>query len=88
MWWHLFLDIWNGVGMMDNPANYSSSVDLYTDASGHFGSAAWCGCQWLQVPWWDAMGKWSIAVKELIPIVLASMLWGSRWQGCLVIAHL
>ena len=34
MWWHLFLDTWNGVGMMDNPANYSSSVDLYTDASG------------------------------------------------------
>ena len=33
------------------------------------------------------MGKWSIAAKELIPIVLASMLRGSRWQGCLVIAH-
>ena len=86
-WWHLFLDTWNGVDMMDNPANYSSSVDLYADASGRFGCAAWCGCHWLQVPWWDAMGKWSIAAKELIPTVLASMLWGSRWQGCLVIAH-
>ena len=33
------------------------------------------------------MDKWSIVAKELIPIVLASMLWGSRWQGCLVMAY-
>ena len=33
------------------------------------------------------MGKWSIAAKELVPVVLASMPWGSRWQGRLVVAH-
>lgn len=33
------------------------------------------------------MSKWSIATKELIPVVLASMLWGSGWHGYLVMAH-
>ena len=74
MRWHLFLETWNGIGMMDNPASYPSSIDLYTDASGHFGCAAWCGSQWLQLPWWDAVSKWSVATKELIPVVMASML--------------
>lgn len=45
MWWHLFLETWNGIGMMDNPASYLSSINLYTDASGHFSCAAWCGSQ-------------------------------------------
>ena len=35
----------------------------------------------------DVVSKWSIATKELIPVVLASMPWGSRWHGCLVMAQ-
>ena len=33
-WWHLFLDTWNGIGMMDNPADSVTSFNLYTDVSG------------------------------------------------------
>ena len=73
--------------MMDNLADGATSFNLYTDVSGIFGCGAWCGAQWLQLPWWSSMGKWSIAAKELVPVVLASMLWGSRWQGRLVVAH-
>ena len=73
--------------MMDNPASFPSSIHLYTDASGHFGCATWCWSQWLQLPWGDAVSKWSIATIELIAVVLASMLWGSGWHGCLVMAH-
>ena len=87
MWWHVFLDTWNGIGMMDNPANGPVSVHLYTDASGHFGCGAWCGAWWFQLPWLSTMGKWSIAAKELVPVVLASMVWGRSWQGSLVVTH-
>ena len=58
MWWHLFLDSWNGIGMMDNPASNSERIHVYTDASGQFGCGAWCGVKWLQLPWKEALGGW------------------------------
>ena len=86
MWWHLFLDSWNGVGMMDNPADDPTGIHLHTDASGHFGCGAWCGSQWFQLPWSSSTGGWSIAAKELVPVVLAGVLWGKGWQGRSVVA--
>ncbi len=62
----------------DNP-----DVQLWSDASGSWGCGAFWNGQWSQVGWdqFPAFARQSIAVKELLPIVLAGAIWGSQWQG-------
>ena len=78
-WWHQFLEGWNGVAMLANTPRGGSDIDLYTDASGAFGCGAWWQEGWLQLEWPEGLEAWSIARKELIPVVMACMLWGKRW---------
>lgn len=87
MWWHMFLEAWNGIGMLHNPAESTPDVHLYSDVSGSFGCGAWFGRQWLQLPWPHAVSKWSIAAKELVPIILARVLWGIEWHNKLILVH-
>ena len=86
-WWHLFMAHWNGVAMMTNLSQGASGPHLYSDASGTFGCGAWWGDKWFQLPWPQENGYSSIAQKELLPIVLACILWGAAWRGALVTAH-
>ena len=55
-------------------------INLYSDASG-FGFAAIFGSRWLQgrfpVTWVNV----NIAIKELLPIVLAIRCWGAKMQN-------
>ena len=51
-----------------------------SDALGHWGCGAWCGNKWLQFQWPDTARDLHIAVKELVPIVLAGALSGRRWH--------
>lgn len=85
-WWQLFLESWNGVAMM-GPHDWHPQVHLFSDASGSFGCGAWWDQSWLQVAWSDSTQGWSTAQKELLPIVLAAMLWGKVWRGKAVLAH-
>ena len=85
-WWHLFLESWNGVAMMESQEWYPD-VHLFSDTSGSFGCGAWWDQSWLQVAWTRSMGEWSIAQKELFPIVLAVMLWGKVWKGRAILVH-
>ena len=62
-------------------------VHLFSDASGSFGCGAWWGQSWLRVAWTRSMGEWSIARKELFPIVLAVMLWGKAWKSGVILVH-
>lgn len=62
-------------------------IHLYSDASGSFGCGAWWNRVWLQASWSGHMLEWSIAQKELLPIVLAAMVWGREWSGQSVPAH-
>ena len=88
MWWHMFLDAWNGIGIVQCQMEGPTDVNLYTDASGSWGCEAWAGNLWLKLAWPKGkVEKWPIAVKEIIPIVLAGLLWGRRWRGKLVLAH-
>ena len=57
------------------------TVEFASDASGSWGCGAWCGNEWLQFRWPDTAKDLDIAVKELVPIVLAGALWGRRWRG-------
>ena len=59
------------------------TTHVYSDASGSFGCGAvnhdrntWCQLQWPNS--WSTVG---IAAKELVPIIIASAVWGPGWHG-------
>ena len=93
MWWATFISTWNGTSVITcNPRPAPNHV--WTDASGSFG----CGAiypamqRWLQLRWpskgtWAQLQESSIAVKELLLIVLACAVWGSQWRCLVVTIH-
>ncbi len=79
-WWREFVVQWNGVAFLQ-PTSKLPSVELVSDASGSWGCGAWSGHHWLQVPWDSQSVSLNIALKELIPIILACACWRDRWAG-------
>ena len=75
--WSVFLQAFNGCMLcLPNNWNPSSALKLYSDASGK-AYAAVLGSHWLQgefPPHWEST---NIAIKELLPIVLAVRKWGT-----------
>ena len=60
---------------------------LTSDASGSWGCRAWCGLEWFQLQWDDQSQHFQIAIKELVPIMVALFLWGPKWRGHIVMAR-
>ena len=75
--WRLFVHSWNGVSIL--PA-LAPTRKIICDASGSWGCGAFQQ-QWLQLPWPETWARMNIAVKELLPIVLAATVWGHNWAG-------
>ena len=86
-WWYSFLEHWNGISMLDGSLNKPPDHHLFTDASGGLGCGAWAGRHWFQYFWPEEIADRSIAVKELLPIVLACIVWGDTWSHQSVLAH-
>ena len=84
-WWNRFLDGWNGIGILQDPA--AEIVDIESDASGSWGCAAVWGPHWLQWQWSEKAQQWHIAPKELLPVLLACAVWGEEWSGKLIQCH-
>ena len=66
-----------------------ASIEMWSDASGRWGcGAVWDG-QWFQVKWeeWPSFSASSIAAKELLPIIVATAIWGTQWEGSSVLCH-
>jgi len=78
-WWDKFLVEWNGVGVI--PSDDIPIAKLHSDASGAWGCAAVAGKSWFQLEWKERAREWHIAAKELLPIVLACLIWGKPWSG-------
>ena len=56
------------------------SVEVVSDASGSFGCGGfWAAHGWFQVQWPESWLAIHITAKELLPVVIASALWGHRW---------
>ena len=73
----MILDSWNGTGLLQGQRFGPADFNLFTDASGSFGTGAWFNEYWFQLPWPQAVVvKWSIAAKELAPVVIAVAVWG------------
>ncbi len=71
-WWIVFLPAWNRKAMMNRAQlNSLPTIIIASDASGSWGCGAFWDNAWFQLPWTEEWTPWSIAAKELIPIVLA-----------------
>jgi len=73
--------------MPENISTQSTDIHLHMDTSGSFGCGACWGNHWLQLQWPQGLEEWSIARKELIPIVIACMVWGQQWWQQRVRVH-
>ena len=85
MWWKVFASHWNGASLLIHKD--STEVTLTSDASGTWGCGAYSSHKWFQLRWNDKVRGWHIAAKELIPIVIAGIVWGKEWKGCRVLAQ-
>ena len=82
-WWKLFLSHWNGVGLISSLAKTPPEVTVTSDASGLWGCGAICNTshQWFSVEWGECWRHIHITIKELLPIIVASAVWGKEWRG-------
>lgn len=79
MWWHIFLQDWNGTSFFPTT---TTTVEVISDASGSFSCGAFTtNLGWFQLRWPDSWQPVNIAAKELVPIVIATALWGHHWTG-------
>ena len=62
-------------------------IEIQSDASGSFGCGAWTGDLWLQLQWPEGISNWSIAAKELVPIVIVALVCGDQWGDRLILVH-
>ena len=85
-WWFSFVSSWNGTAMMLADLASNPSITLTSDASGNWGCGAYVGSHWFMLPWMGRVQGAHITVKELVPIVIAAMMWGKEWKGETVLA--
>ena len=80
-WWYQMVATWNGVSILA-PLRAESPDGLITsDASGTWGCGAFHHNSWFQFQWDHSTAPLHITIKELLPIILASAIWGSQWAG-------
>lgn len=80
-WWFHFCSAWNGVSMMRSAASTHFSAEVTSDASGSWGCGAFSGSSWFQLKWSTSYVDSHISAKELVPIVIAAVVWGEGWRG-------
>ena len=79
-WWQSFVSCWNGTSFLPNPHQLPVH-QVASDASGHWGCGAYLGVNWFMVQWDGTTQELPITVKELLPILLAGVLWGKSWRN-------
>ena len=89
-WWHQFGLRWNGTSLMKAVVvDGEPQEEMFSDASGNWGcGATWKG-RWFQIQWSALPGtsEWGIMPKEMLPIVVAAVVWGARWKGLVIRAR-
>ena len=58
---------------------------MVSDASGSWGCGAFYLQHWFNLQWSANMQMFPIAVKELLPVVIAAAIYGNQWSGKLVL---
>lgn len=81
-WWNTFVEEWNGISTIPpSPSQVPMEFYLYSDAAGRWGCGAVYNQAWFQLQWPEGCEQFSIAFKELVPILIAALVWGKGWEG-------
>ena len=80
-WWVRYAESWNGISMMHIGQEVPPEVTVTSDASGTWGCGAYSGEHWFMLKWSGSLADYHITIKELIPVVIAAVLWGQSWRG-------
>ena len=81
MWWHIFIEEWNGVSLLWDLGLQAPDIQVYTDASGNWGCGVFLDPKWFHLEWSSRLRPLSIPVKEMCPMVLAAATFGQEWKG-------
>ena len=73
-WLRIFARHWNGTALVI-PHN-EKQFEFTSDPSGFWGSGAWYENYWFNVPWTKTCKLLHITVKEMVPLVIAIIVWG------------
>ncbi|MEW8548004.1 MAG: hypothetical protein AB2693_31250, partial [Candidatus Thiodiazotropha sp.] len=90
--WYNFMSEWNGISFFyDVNVTLAADMQLYTDSSGTAFAGFYEG-KWFAERWPATMPKlgskdMSIAYLELVPIVVAALLWSHSWVGKRILFH-
>ena len=70
------MERWNGVALI--PSRAPLATPLMSDASGSWGCEAYWVNKWFQLQWAGPSQVWAIALKELLPVLIALVVWGRK----------
>ena len=84
LWWFMFVDQWNSISLLWDSGLQAPTVKVHSDASGTWGCGAYSQSKWFQMRWTARLAPLSIAVKELIPLVISAATLGRKWGGQIV----
>lgn len=79
-WWFQFIVLWNGVSFLESATSAPPDITITSDASGSWGCGAIWDHRWLQLQWVGPLKDAIIAIKELVPVILALAIWGHFWS--------
>ena len=85
LWWESFTPQWIGQCFLTLAILMQPSITVTLDTSGMRGCGGIHQEQRFQFTWSRDWHPVHITAKELVPIVLAAILWGNKWQGQAVI---
>ena len=88
-WWWCFASNWNGVSVISQGSDEVPDFEFCSDASGSWGGGAVWDNQWFQIEWarFPEFMNTAIAAKELLPVVVAVVVWGWKWTGRVVLCR-
>lgn len=79
-WWACFIEPWIAVLLMEAVVGKQPELTIVSDTSGSWGCGAVWGSCWFQVKWMVSSGA-HIAIKEMVPAVITTAIWGRTWTG-------
>jgi hypothetical protein len=91
--WHKVLAHWNGVSLFhQTQLTVAADWELYTDAASTVGHGGYFQGKWFCETWPADLpsltdNNLSMAFRELYPIVVAAILWGSEWSTKRILFH-